>query len=309
MLRVLDLFSGIGGFSLGLERTGGFRTVAFCEIDKYCQMVLHKHWPGTWVFGDVRDVTAARVSEVLADSECDGRDSGPESRGALPATSEVEGKESEPRRIADAAANGCSIDVICGGFPCQDISFAGKGAGITGERSGLWSEYARIIGEVRPRYVIVENVAALLGRGLGRVLGDLAALGYDAEWHCIPASAVGAPHRRDRVWIVAYPNRDGEHDGAIDAEVGGTSESVADYDEPRLQGRLGRLLRECAGQWTAGAGDSRYGIADWWQSEPDVGRVAHGVPARVDRLRSLGNAVVPQVVEVIGRAILEAELT
>jgi DNA-cytosine methyltransferase len=99
-------------------------------------------------------------------------------------------------------------DVICGGFPCQDISIAGKGAGIEGERSGLWKEYARIIGELRPRYVIVENVAALLGRGLGRVLGDLAALGYDAEWHCIPASAVGAPHRRDRLWLVAYPQVD-----------------------------------------------------------------------------------------------------
>ena len=106
-------------------------------------------------------------------------------------------------RAGDGLATS-GFDVICGGFPCQDISVAGKGAGIDGARSGLWSEYARIIGEVRPRYVIVENVAALLGRGLERVLGDLAALGYDAEWHCIPASAVGAPHRRDRVWIVAH---------------------------------------------------------------------------------------------------------
>src|SRR5579871_3948833 len=100
------------------------------------------------------------------------------------------------------------VDVICGGFPCQDISLAGKGAGLAGERSGLWREYARIIGEVRPRYVIVENVAALLGRGLGDVLGDLASIGYDAEWHCIPAAYVGAPHRRDRIWIVAYPSWD-----------------------------------------------------------------------------------------------------
>jgi DNA (cytosine-5)-methyltransferase 1 len=97
------------------------------------------------------------------------------------------------------------VDVICGGFPCQDISVAGRGAGIDGERSGLWSEYARVIRELRPRYVVVENVAALLARGLDRVLGDLAALGYDAEWDCIPASAVGAPHRRDRLWLVAYP--------------------------------------------------------------------------------------------------------
>src|SRR5262249_16380197 len=102
------------------------------------------------------------------------------------------------------------VDVLCGGFPCQDISNAGKREGIDGERSGLWSEMARIIGLVRPRYVVVENVSALLGRGMGRVLGDLAACGYDAEWDCIPASAVGAPHRRDRVWIVAYASRDVE---------------------------------------------------------------------------------------------------
>ena len=119
----------------------------------------------------------------------------------------INGKMHRDGHRAGNAVGQCwqSIDVICGGFPCQDISVAGKGAGIAGERSGLWGEYARIVGEVRPRYVIVENVAALLGRGLERVLGDLAALGYDAEWHCIPASAVGAPHRRDRIWIVAYP--------------------------------------------------------------------------------------------------------
>src|SRR5258708_2164912 len=166
-MNVLDLFSGIGGFSLGLERAG-MRTVAFCEIDPFCRRVLAKHWPDVPVYDDVRTLTAARVGSC-----------------------------------------GQLIDVICGGFPCQDISFAGKGAGIGGERSGLWSEYARIIGEVRPKYVIVENVAALLGRGLERVLGDLAALGFDAEWHCIPASAVGAPHRRDRVWIVAHSDANG----------------------------------------------------------------------------------------------------
>ena len=98
------------------------------------------------------------------------------------------------------------VDVLCGGFPCQDLSVAGRGAGIDGARSGLWAEYARLIRELRPRYVVVENVPALLVRGLGRVLGDLAALGYDAEWDCLPASAFGAPHRRDRVWIVAYPD-------------------------------------------------------------------------------------------------------
>jgi DNA-cytosine methyltransferase len=162
-MNVLDLFSGIGGFSLGLERTGGFRTVAFCEIDPFCRRVLAKHWPEVPCYDDVRSLTADRLR-----------------------------------------ADGISVDVICGGFPCQDISVAGNGAGLDGERSGLWREYARLVGELRPRLIIVENVAALLGRGLGDVLGDLAALGYDAEWHCIPAAAVGAPHRRDRIWIVAH---------------------------------------------------------------------------------------------------------
>ena len=170
-LRVLDLFSGIGGFSLGLERTGGFETVAFCEIEEYPRRVLAKHWPRVPCYHDVRDLTADAL-----------------------------------------ARDGIAVDVICGGFPCQDISFAGKGAGLAGERSGLWFHYARLIGELRPAYVIVENVAALLSRGLADVLGSLASLGYGAEWHCIPASAVGAPHRRDRLWIVAYPGSE-QHEG------------------------------------------------------------------------------------------------
>jgi DNA (cytosine-5)-methyltransferase 1 len=285
-MNVLDLFSGIGGFSLGLERAG-MRTVAFCEIDPYCRRVLRKHWPSVPIYDDIRTLNA----------------------GQLP----------------------IGIDVICGGFPCQDISVAGKGAGIEGERSGLWSEYARIIGELRPRYVIVENVAALLGRGLDRVLGDLAALGFDAEWHCIPASAVGAPHRRDRVWIVAHAISLSERRGAGWGEaVGGRSRNdtqgpsdnavkVADADDKRLEGRLRESLLGCPGQWTAGEGDPPIpnangepadGIAEprsqcgSWLPEPNVGRVAHGVSARVDRLRSLGNSVVPQIPEIIGRAIM-----
>src|SRR5262245_22068485 len=122
-MHVLDLFSGIGGFSLGLERAG-MRTVAFCEVDTFCRRVLTKHWPGVPIYDDLRVLTAERL-----------------------------------------AADGIAVDVICGGFPCQDISLAGDGAGIEGERSGLWSEYARIVGELRPNFAIVENVAALLGRG------------------------------------------------------------------------------------------------------------------------------------------------
>jgi DNA (cytosine-5)-methyltransferase 1 len=184
------------------------------------------------------------------------------------------------------------VDVICGGFPCQDISTAGAKAGLAGQRSGLWREYARIVGELRPRYVVVENVAALLSRGFGDVLGDLAALGYDAWWDCIPASAVGAPigrEGRDRIWLVAYPNGRGR-------------------SGPRLSRQARRkLLGRPAGGGRAvpRLPDS---APDHWAVEPCVGRVADGVPARVERLHALGNAVVPQVAEVVGRLIAAREL-
>lgn len=271
-MNVLDLFSGIGGFSLGLERAG-MRTVAFCEIEPFCRRVLAKHWPDVPIYDDVRSLTADRLR-----------------------------------------ADGIAPDVICGGFPCQDISAAGKKVGIRGERSGLWSEYARIIGEVRSRYVVVENVAALLSRGLDVVLGDLAALGYDAEWHCIPASAVGAPHRRDRVWILANPSseRRGEARqyskrppertsicGQILADAIGARQS-----QSRPYGNAGDTASHFARQ-AIDAINGRFGSV--WATEPDVGRVADGVPDRVDRLSSLGNAVVPQIPELIGRAILKRE--
>lgn len=181
-LRTLDLFAGIGGFSLGLERTGGFETVAFCEIEPFPQKVLRKHWPEVPLYDDVRTLTAERL-----------------------------------------AADGIAVDVITGGFPCQDISTAGKGAGLAGERSGLFYEIARLIGELGPLFVILENVSALLGRGLADVLGTLATLGYDAEWHCIPASHVGAPHRRDRIWIIAYPSSAGRTAGSGARNVNGKS--------------------------------------------------------------------------------------
>jgi DNA (cytosine-5)-methyltransferase 1 len=267
-VRVLDLFSGIGGFSLGLERAG-FTTVAFCEIEPYCRAVLKKHWPHVPCYEDVRTLTAERLR-----------------------------------------ADGISVDVICGGFPCQDISFAGKGAGIEGERSGLWREYARIVGEIRPRYVVVENVSALLGRGLDVVLGDLSEIGFDAEWHCIPASAVGAPHRRDRIWIVAYPGRRVEQKqcDSFPLHLGrqGEAEPTNQASRPSGDGRAETLANtnkpRLAGQFEAAVGSGGQ-----WSVEPDVGRVAHGVPSRVDRLRALGNAVVPQIPEIIGRAILAAE--
>jgi DNA (cytosine-5)-methyltransferase 1 len=348
MMRVLDLFSGIGGFSLGLERTGGFKTVAFCEIEDFPRRVLASHWPGVPIYHDVRELSRAKLA-------------------------------------ADGLAY---IDVICGGFPCQDISFAGKRAGLEGARSGLWGEYQRLIGELRPRYVLVENVPGLLSLGMGTVCGDLAALGYDAVWDCVPAAAVGAPHRRDRVWIVAHatdgrkpeqpagnnglpreasgekerprsspscgryewgaaeriknggrvasevaanaPDADGqgEHARPLHAEMGGAPEFVSDANGQRLEGaELQRLrLRVVAepgndirhadfqglevGQSLTGDDGEKFSPSvgtGWWFSEPNVGRVAHGVPARVDRLKGLGNAVVPQIPELIGRAILAAE--
>ncbi len=167
------------------------------------------------------------------------------------------------------------VDLICGGFPCQDISYAGQGAGLSGERSGLFYELIRVVREMEPRYVLLENVAALLTRGLDDVLGTLASLGFDAEWHCIPAAAVGAPHIRDRVFVVAYA----------------------------VCGPQGTGRRE---QHTEG-GEEKWAMDSNWLVEPAVGRVANGVPARVDRLRGLGNAVVPQVAEWIGRRIMESD--
>ncbi len=267
-----SLFAGIGGFDLGLERAG-----MVCkwqvEIDEYATRVLEKHWPTVRRWNDVR-------------------------------TFPPEGD--------------WNVDVICGGFPCQDISVAGKGAGLAGARSGLWYEFARIIGELRPRYVVVENVAALLTRGMDAVLGTLSTLGYDAEWHVIPASAVGAPHRRERVWIVAYANDQGESDVPVNDEPWrGVSEPegchVADakgcggqgygaIGQQVAQPQAGSWLPRCSG---AGEGESH------WSAEPGVGVLVDGFPNRLagwgDCMRGLGNAVVPQVVEVIGRAIVARE--
>ena len=189
-----------------------------------------------------------------------------------------------------------------GDSPAKTSALQGGGAGIKEEtRSGLLSEYARLIGEIRPQYVIVENVSALLGRGLDRVLGDLAQIGYDAEWHCIPASALGAPHRRDRIWIVAYPTSGGReglsHWDTKSSDVSPSSEDVAYPGSTGLEGQWnvsGRIEQELRD-----ACDNR-----GWLPEPNVGRVANGVPSRSHRLKCLGNAVIPQIPEIIGRAIM-----
>jgi DNA (cytosine-5)-methyltransferase 1 len=199
-----------------------------------------------------------------------------------------------------------SVDVICGGFPCQDISYAGHGAGLDGARSGLFFEAIRLVCELRPRFVVLENVAALLTRGMDRVLGTLAEIGYDAEWHCIPAAAVGAPHLRNRIFIVAHTD-DGQCKqpelavrSGRDA-VGTGCETMANTRRDRSGS--GKELDRHQAVRSEGIIDATN--SGWWQTEPDVGRVANGIPARVDRLRGLGNAVVPQVAEVVAGRVLE----
>jgi DNA (cytosine-5)-methyltransferase 1 len=265
MLRILDLFSGIGGFSLGMERTGGFKTIAFCESDPYATRVLAKHWPDVPVYPDIRQFTAR-------DLERDG--------------------------IGHP-------DVITGGFPCQDISAAGRGAGLSGSRSGLWYEMFRIIEEVHPEWVVVENAPVLRSRGLDVLLGQFASIGYDAEWHCIPAAAVGAWHKRDRIWIVGHPQSDGRRERRARRSDSTTAReqiaerplSPADPYGPRLEIKFDGH----AGQQQAIVG------THGWSVEPDVVRVVHGLPQRVDRIACLGNSIVPQIATLIGHAILAAE--
>ena len=165
-----------------------------------------------------------------------------------------------------------SVDIIYGGFPCQDISVAGRGAGLAGERSGLFFEVARLVGEIRPRFVFLENVSAITVRGAERVVGELCRLRYDCRWGVLSAADVGANHRRERWWLLA--NAQGVRVEGLRAER---------KQKPEVS--AGKALSRCDG-FRAGA--------EWWQSEPNVGRVAHGIPRRVDRLRALGNAVVPQ---------------
>jgi len=294
----LDLFSGIGGFALGLERTGGFKTTAFCEINPFARRVLARHWPEVPAYDDVRSVTAARL-----------------------------------------AADGIIPDVVCGGFPCQDISVAGRGAGLEGERSGLWHEMLRVIAETRPRYVIAENVAMLRNRGLDTCLRGLAEIGYDAEWHIISAAALGAPHKRERVWIVAYPAPGGRginghergtdgnpatgqsaNGGAGMADASGTGLPRAEQPgrrEPIVTAAdLGRAVAECrwrraesrVGGIADGVSRGTYGgrgVEPWEGATPRT--VGRGYPDRRARLMALGNAVVPLIPQLIGWAIMRAE--
>jgi DNA (cytosine-5)-methyltransferase 1 len=312
-LRVLDLFSGIGAYALGVERAG-MKVVAFCESEDFPRRVLRKHWPDVPIYDDVRTLNADALRH-----------------------------------------DGIAVDVIIGGWPCQDISPAGTRAGLDGARSGLWSEIARLAGELRPRFLILENSASLLnsppeqpGRDFGRVLGDLAALGYDAEWHCLPAAAFDAPHIRDRLWIVgtlanaACVRREDDGDagadrarrkakaraparGAVVANDRGGNAFVSDADSTRSHaGAQARIHRseEGSGPRHEQSQRSRSDVVananslapigsaiarqerHTWDAEPDVDRVAARSPVAVDRIKSLGNCNPPIIPETIARAIL-----
>jgi DNA (cytosine-5)-methyltransferase 1 len=254
-LRLLDTFSGIGGFSYAAERiVGGFETVAFVEREPYCQQILSKHWPSVPIYDDITTFSP------------------------------------EPY----------SADVVCGGFPCQDISTAGKQAGIKqGTRSGLFYELIRVIRLVQPRYVVLENVSAILANGLDTVLGELAEAGFDAEWACIPASAVGACHQRDRWWLVAYPTKPPNNGSEIGSPTDTASNQsgqgsklgrsdcldAANTTSPRLERRwaCGSTAKQLCPNWGG------------YISEPVLCRGDDGLSNRVERLKALGNAVVPQV--------------
>jgi len=254
-MKLLDTFAGIGGFSYAAEKlVGGFETTQFIEINPFCQKVLNKHWSHVPIHDDITTFTA------------------------------------KPGQF----------DIITGGFPCQDISVAGLQKGITKEtRSGLFYELIRVIRMVRPQYVVLENVAAILNRGLDIVLRELSEAGYDAEWSVIPASSVGACHKRSRWWLVAYPNckqssgtKSEIQAGRIFSSSSTRSEDVADSNSNRLQREVGSRLHKPT--WRTQ--DIRRLNPSWrqYESKPVLCRGDDGLRNRVDRLRSLGNSVVPQ---------------
>jgi DNA (cytosine-5)-methyltransferase 1 len=282
-LKHLDLFSGIGGFSLGLEATGGFETKAFCDIEEYPRQVLQKHWPHVKQYEDIKELNYERL-------KADGID---------------------------------SIDIITGGYPCQPFSIAGRQKGEQDPRH-LWPEYFRLVKELRPTWVIGENVSGHIKLGLDTVIEDLESEDYSVRPFSISASSIGANHQRERIWILAHSRRSqwpraelrGENENETRKENANqferssstSSTDVANTNDERLQRQWQsrnqftprfNSSRESSeeGQGTVGQG--------WWESEPNMGRVAHGIPKRVDRLKSLGNSLVPQIPYYIGKTILE----
>jgi DNA (cytosine-5)-methyltransferase 1 len=318
-LKILDLFSGIGGFSLGLEATGHFETAAFCEIDPYCKQVLKKHWPNVPIFDDIRQLKGTDIG---------------------------------------------TIDIITGGYPCQPFSVAGKQKAEQDPRH-LWPEYFRLIQELKPTWVIGENVSGHIKLGLDSVLEDLASEGYSSRTFSISAASIGANHKRERIWTVAYSNdsrdRTSQHETNSNREKINEGWQEQSFSEPSRQsedvensrrtlwqrGQFSKenedeIGKENANQFERSSSTSKIDVANtdskrlqrqresssqfnkkfttsksseerqkglggkWWESEPRVGRVAHGIPKRVDRLKTLGNAVVPHIPYYIGQAIVES---
>ena len=277
-LNTFHLFAGAGGGILA-DLLLGHNPIGACEIEPY-----------------PRDVLLARQRDGILP--------------AFPIWDDVCTLDGTPWRG--------TVDVLCGGFPCQDISAAGKGAGITGERSGLWKEYARLIGEMRPRFVFAENSPLLRTRGLGVVLEDLASLGYNARWGVLGARDVGAPHKRDRMWVLAYANNSGKHrfdelrddkkrsqesekwKGVKGAEFSEKGSGMAYTMHAGLQGGEYARGSDSQGRKESDGSTSQCGSL-WWHTdpaegtvEPIVGRVVDGVANRVDRLKAIGNGQVPQ---------------
>lgn len=316
-LKVLDLFSGIGGFSLGLE-AAGMETVAFSEIEEFPIQVLKKHWPQIPNLGDITKLTKENIYDRVG-----------------------------------------SIDVICGGFPCQSVSVAGRKAGFEDKKkSGLWYEYKRLIKEIKPRFVIIENVRNLLNIGFAEVIKDLCEIGYDAEWEVISARSVGARHLRERIWIVAYPNKNGrverisskpghkkenlltfgisqeQQNGAMangkrleglgrsvkpektleeksssasDCGEGSRERNLPDSDLPRLWPTF-TTEKEARRWWT----EATACISAKWETRPSFRGVVVGLSPRMERhrrerIKSLGNSIVPQIAYLIGKRIVEVE--
>jgi DNA (cytosine-5)-methyltransferase 1 len=281
-LSLLDLFSGIGGFSYAAEQlVGGFRTVAFCDTDKACHKVLAKHWPSTPIFPDICELTAADIKPLCP--------------------------------------NGLSL--ITAGFPCQDLSVAGKQAGYDGERSVLFYEIIRLARELRPKFLLLENVRNLLshqnGETFQETLFQIAKAGYDAEWAVIPASDVGACHKRERIWIIAYTKSNARQfqssqwqDLRNVASVDGEEGSITPHsDNSRLEGWEPAGVSQYPPQWTIRQGNSPSAMLspEWtaYVSQPVLCRGDDGLSNRVDRLKQLGNSIVPQVAAIPLRRIKE----
>lgn len=264
----LDLFSGIGGFALGLSRAG-CETKAFVEIEPYCQKVLGKHWPDTPIHSDIKDFTGEQYA----------------------------GK----------------IDIVTGGYPCQPFSVAGKQRGEKDPRH-LWPEMFRIIRTVRPRWVVCENVPGHVKLGFDTVAAQLEAENYTVWTFLVPACAIGARHKRERLWIIAHAKHHGSltmpKQGGNGKDVRGAKERT---DKPfKFEGiHQSRNVANSARKQNRGIQqswvESNLGTSGWWDAEPAVGRVANGVSNRVDRLKGLGNAIVPQIAYLIGTTIMEWE--